>query len=44
MALWVRPAGVSPRRQARQAAGEGGGALPVRWLLAEWPDGEPAPR
>jgi SRSO17 transposase len=32
-----RPAGVQLRRVAR------GGQLPVRWLLAEWPDGEPEP-
>jgi SRSO17 transposase len=35
--LRVRPAGVQLRRAAR------GGQLPVRWLLAEWPDGEPEP-
>ena len=33
----VRPAGIRLRRAAR------GGQLPVRWLLAEWPDGEPEP-
>jgi SRSO17 transposase len=37
VALRVRPAGVRLRRAA------GGGELPVRWLLAEWPDGEPEP-
>ena len=37
VALRVRPAGVRLRRAAR------GGELPVRWLLAEWPDGEPEP-
>jgi SRSO17 transposase len=37
MALRVRPAGVRLRRVAR------GTELPVRWLLAEWPDGEPEP-
>jgi SRSO17 transposase len=37
VALRVRPAGVRLRRAAR------GGQLPVRWLLAEWPDGEPEP-
>jgi SRSO17 transposase len=35
--LRVRPAGVRLRRAAR------GGQLPVRWLLAEWPAGEPEP-
>jgi SRSO17 transposase len=39
LALRVRPAGVTPRRLARQAGGE----LPVRWLLAEWPAGKPEP-
>jgi SRSO17 transposase len=39
LALRVRPAGVTPRRQARQAGGE----LPVRWLLAEWPVGKAEP-
>jgi SRSO17 transposase len=37
VALGVRPAGVKLRRATR------GGQLPVRWLLAEWPDGEPEP-
>jgi SRSO17 transposase len=37
VALRVRPAGVRLRRAAR------GGQLPVRWLVAEWPDGEPEP-
>ena len=37
--LRVRPAGVTPRRLARQDGGE----LPVRWLLAEWPTGKPEP-
>jgi SRSO17 transposase len=36
---WGAPGWVTPRRLAR-AAGE---ALPVRWLLAEWPPGKPAP-
>jgi SRSO17 transposase len=39
LALRVRPAGVTPRRQARQAGTE----LPVRWLLVEWPPGKPEP-
>ena len=37
VALRVRPAGRQLRRVAR------GGQLPVRWLLAEWPLGEPEP-
>jgi len=37
VALRVRPAGVQLRRAAR------GGELPLRWLLAEWPQGEPEP-
>jgi SRSO17 transposase len=39
LALRVRPAGVTPRRLARQDGGE----LPVGWLLAEWPKGKAAP-
>jgi SRSO17 transposase len=37
VAVRVRPAGVRLRRAAT------GGELPVRWLLAEWPQGEPEP-
>jgi SRSO17 transposase len=37
VALRVRPAGVRLRRAT------GGGQLPVRWLVAEWPDGEAEP-
>jgi SRSO17 transposase len=37
--LRVRPAGVTPRRLARQ----GGTELPVRWLLVEWPKGKATP-
>jgi SRSO17 transposase len=37
VALRVRPAGVKLRRAAA------GGELPVRWLLAEWPAGQPEP-
>jgi SRSO17 transposase len=37
VALGVRPAGVRLRRAAR------GEELAVRWLLAEWPEGEPEP-
>jgi SRSO17 transposase len=39
LALRVRPAGVTPRRLARQDGGE----LPVRWLLVEWPADKPEP-
>ena len=39
LALRVRPAGVTPRRLARAADTE----LPARWLLVEWPHGEPEP-
>jgi SRSO17 transposase len=39
-ALGVRPAGVTPRRQA---ARHSDGELPVRWLLAEWPTDKPEP-
>jgi SRSO17 transposase len=39
LALRVRPAGVAPRRQARNSGAE----LPVRWLLVEWPAGKAAP-
>jgi SRSO17 transposase len=37
VALRVRPAGVRLRRAVK------GSELPVRWLLAEWPQGEPEP-
>jgi SRSO17 transposase len=37
VALRVRPAGIRLRRAAK------GSELPVRWLLAEWPPGEPEP-
>jgi len=39
LALRVCPAGVTPRRLARQDGGE----LPVRWLLVEWPIGKAEP-
>jgi SRSO17 transposase len=39
LALRVRPAGVTPRRKARQDGTE----LLVRWLLVEWPTGNAAP-
>jgi SRSO17 transposase len=37
LALRVRPAGVTPRRQAAARADGVGWELPVRWLLVEWP-------
>jgi SRSO17 transposase len=37
VALGVRPAGIRLRRATQ------GGQLPVRWLVAEWPAGEPEP-
>jgi SRSO17 transposase len=40
VALRVRPAGVTPRRQATAATDR---ELPVRWLLAEWPAGAAEP-
>jgi SRSO17 transposase len=36
-ALRVRPAGITPRRQAAARADGVGWELPVRWLLVEWP-------
>ena len=43
VALRVRPAGITPRRQAAARAGGAGWELPVRWLLAEWPTDKPEP-
>jgi SRSO17 transposase len=43
LGLRVRPAGVTPRRQAAARAGGAGWELPVRWLLAEWPADKPEP-
>jgi SRSO17 transposase len=40
VALRIRPAGVTPRRRATAAADR---ELAVRWLLAEWPVGQPEP-
>jgi hypothetical protein len=39
LVLRVRPAGGTPRRQARADGAE----LPLHWLLVEWPTGKPAP-
>jgi SRSO17 transposase len=41
--LRVRPAGITPRRQAARDAADPGWELPVRWLLAEWPTSQAAP-
>jgi SRSO17 transposase len=43
LALRVRPAGITPRRQAAACAAGAGWELPVRWLLAEWPTDKPEP-
>jgi SRSO17 transposase len=43
LALRVRPAGVTPRRQAAARAGGVGWELPTRWLLVEWPTGKAEP-
>jgi SRSO17 transposase len=43
LALRVRPAGVTPRRQAAGRADGAGWELPVRWLLVEWPADQPEP-
>jgi SRSO17 transposase len=43
LALRVRPAGITPRRQAAARAGGVGWELPVRWLLVEWPTDKPEP-
>ena len=43
LALRVRPAGITPRRQAAARADGVGWELPVRWLLAEWPADKPEP-
>ena len=37
LCLRVRPAGITPRRQAAARAGSAGWELPTRWLLVEWP-------
>ena len=44
LALRVRPAGVTPRRQAAaRTADSVGWELPTRWLLVEWPTDKPEP-
>ena len=44
LALGVRPAGATPRRQAAaRTADSVGWELPTRWLLVEWPTDKPEP-
>ena len=43
LALRVRPAGITPPRQAAARAGGVAWELPVPWLLAEWPTDKPEP-
>jgi SRSO17 transposase len=43
LALRVRPAGITPRRQAAARADGAGWELPARWLLVEWPTDKPEP-
>jgi SRSO17 transposase len=43
LCLRVRPAGVTPRRQAAARAEGVGWELPVCWLLVEWPVDQPEP-
>jgi SRSO17 transposase len=43
LALRVRPAGITPRRQAAARADGVGWELPVCWLLVEWPADKPEP-
>jgi hypothetical protein len=43
LALRVRPAGITPRRQAAAGAEGVGWELPTRWLLVEWPSDTPEP-
>jgi SRSO17 transposase len=43
LALRVRPAGITPRRQAAARADGAGWELPTRWLLVEWPTDKPEP-
>jgi len=37
LVLQIRPAGITPRRQAAARADGVGWELPLRWLLVEWP-------
>jgi SRSO17 transposase len=43
LALRVRPAGITPRRQAAARAESVGWELPTRWLLVEWPTDKAEP-
>jgi SRSO17 transposase len=43
LVLRVRPAGITPRRQAAARADGVGWELPTRWLLVEWPTDKAEP-
>jgi SRSO17 transposase len=43
LVLRVRPAGITPRRQAAARAEGAGWELPTRWLLVEWPTDKAEP-
>jgi SRSO17 transposase len=43
LALRVRPAGITLRRQAAERADRAGWELPTRWLLVEWPANKAEP-
>ena len=43
LVLRIRPAGITPRRQAAARAADVGWELPVCWLLVEWPVDKPEP-
>jgi SRSO17 transposase len=43
LSLPVRPAGITPRRQAAARAHGTGWELPTRWLLVEWPANKAEP-
>jgi SRSO17 transposase len=43
LALRVRPAGITPRRQAAARTEGVGWELPTRWLLVEWPSDKAEP-
>jgi SRSO17 transposase len=43
LVLRVRPAGITPRRQAAARADSLGWELPTRWLLLEWPNSAAEP-
>jgi SRSO17 transposase len=43
LALRIRPAGITPRRQAAARADSVGWELPTRWLLVQWPTDKAEP-